>query len=265
MEKTFPKYSREKFMEACKNNDINFIQNAIENKLIKRVSLDFALESMKIAGSNGHINIIHYLFEDNSSNKFFSKHANSIFLYACLENRLNVVKYLIENHLSKIDKKDNNQRDNYSNINVGAYYATKMGNVKILDYLFNSNLPHFLPESLKDGVLFSYSCTSPGLNCIKYLFSKPELKKHIDLHFGGDMPFKRMFESLDLEAMKYFIFDLQIEKTQEITEFLDKLDGFSNIQAKKVKDFFAIREFKEGLTEELGTNEKIKSNKSLKI
>lgn len=264
MENKPVKYSSDKFMSACKNNDIEYVKTIIDQRTIKRVSRDFAHFTIAEAASNGHLEVVQYLLDSPNTNKGFYKYVEESFTKACSMGHLHVVQYLIENHSFSFlpDKKQ-------TILHYSACTAAKMGHIQVIDYLFSLNHQSFQPEILKHGVLLCYACVRGSVESLSYLFSKPELKKHLDIHCEQDLPFKHICGSWNLDAIKYFIFDLNINKTDCITKFLDKDynpdDKFANSYIHQAQEWFKLRQFNNSLEKELNENPQISTNKKLKI
>jgi ankyrin repeat protein len=234
----------------------------MEKGLIKRASYDFTYRTLGAAASNGNLEVVKLLVESPNSPKGFFIHKDNALLQACENGKLKVVKYLINTYPSFLKKRDKKF------LHYCGCVAAKWGHTKVLDYLFSLNHPDFNPEILKGGSLLCYACITGNLESLKYLFSKPGVMEHINIHCERDLPFKHVLGSADLNAIKYLIFDLNINKTNYITELLDKsckpVGTIVNPFAVQAQEWFKVRDFKQTLDNELN-HQNIFEKKKLKI
>lgn len=89
------------------------------------------------------------------------------------------------------------------------------------------------------------ACCRKNFKIVTFLLSSPTLKDHANIHANHDEPFFRIFHHEDLDMIKYLIFDLNIEKTQQIQDYLI---SSPNLQ---VESWFELRELNKSLNQEL--------------
>jgi hypothetical protein len=77
----------------------------------------------------------------------------------------------------------------------------------------------------------------------------PEFRFHADIHCGKDSPFRNAYFKRYMEIIKFFIFDMNIEKTQYIDEII------INYPNKEVLQMFEIRDLNNNLHNELTNND----------
>lgn len=92
---------------------------------------------------------------------------------------------------------------------------------------------------------FVLCCSSGDLNAAKYLLTSSDLKEKADLHNNDDWSFLWAYKNEHLEILRFLIFDMNIEKTNNIKKFL------RNEPNKDVEKMFELRELKEQLNIEL--------------
>ena len=100
---------------------------------------------------------------------------------------------------------------------------------------------------------FVDACEVGDLDAVKYLLTSDELKEHADIHAENDFGFILACNNGHLDVIKWLIFDYNIEKTKEISNFLksNKDDDF----VAQVKEMFASRDLKEDLSKSLNFGE----------
>ncbi len=76
---------------------------------------------------------------------------------------------------------------------------------------------HYISESFLSG-----ACKSGNLEMVKYLLTSDELKENSDYKKSKNLPFINALLWKSTEVLEYLIFDLKIEKNQEIIDILDK-------------------------------------------
>ena len=101
--------------------------------------------------------------------------------------------------------------------------------------------------------VFVSACSAGDLDVVKYLLESDELKEHADIHAENDFGFILACNNGHLDVIKWLIFDYNIEKTKEISNFLksNKDDDF----VAQVKEMFASRDLKEDLSKSLNFGE----------
>jgi hypothetical protein len=262
MEKKIIKYSSQKFIEACEQGDLSYVKSIMEQGTIKRASYDFTYETLGKAAYKGNLEIVKVLLESPNTPKGFFIHKDNALRQACENGQLHIVKYFIETYPSFLKETDRK-------LHYCGCVAAKWGHTNVLDYLFSLNHPDFNPDILNGGSLLCYACVTGELKSLKYLFSKPGVKEHLNIHCEEDLPFRHVLGSANLNAIKYLIFDLNINKTNHITEFLDKscepVGTIVNPFAVQTQEWFEVRDLKQTLDNELNSNPKISNDKKLKI
>ena len=100
---------------------------------------------------------------------------------------------------------------------------------------------------------FRFACFGGNLEIVKYLLTSSDLKEHADVHSDDDNGFRYACNSGKMEVIKYLIFDYNIEKTKEISDFLEKNkdEPFSG----EVEEMFLARDFKKDLLNSLNVGE----------
>lgn len=91
----------------------------------------------------------------------------------------------------------------------------------------------------------SWAAYKGHLNIVQYLLTSTELKKHADIHKNHDESFIWACNHNQLEIIKYFIFDRNIEKTKNIKNYL-----YSN-SSHPANHMFKARELSDELENEL--------------
>src|SRR5579875_483304 len=105
--------------------------------------------------------------------------------------------------------------------NLLFMYAFENNHLNVVDYLLHSSkVEDIKKQSIKSGQLLKNVCAYGNLNTIKYLFNLPELKDKLDIHVEKDECFRILATKNKMDVLAYLIFDLEIEKTEYINNFL---------------------------------------------
>src|SRR5579875_2680345 len=78
-----------------------------------------------------------------------------------------------------------------------------------------------LIDNLKNGNTLRIASRIGQLDTIKYILNNKFLKKHVNIHINGDAIFREALEAKQFDAIKYFIFDLNIEITHDINRMIN--------------------------------------------
>jgi hypothetical protein len=128
--------------------------------------------------------------------------------------------------------------------------AAKEGNLDILKFFF---FPQKMSESPKISIEkygndFLISAAREGqYNVFTYLLTNDKIKEHIDVHYRNDIIFRYVITNNHRELMKFLIFDINIDKTKNIDEFLKNKLPLSE-DAKKM---FEVKEMNTELHKDL--------------
>jgi hypothetical protein len=109
--------------------------------------------------------------------------------------------------------------------------------------------------NLKDGNTLIKASRFGQLEIIKYILNTDFLNKHVDIHVNDDAIFRAALEAKQVDILRYFIFDLNIEITPNIKRMIDINSDISNM--------FELRNINKSLNNELNNNSAI--TKKLKV
>lgn len=177
----------------------------------------------------------------DTNNYFNSEIYNSFFSY-CFDNNLDMVK-------SVISTERDNIKPFYDYVFAVSCSTENVEIVKCLASKENHSLFGNLTEAFNIGLL--EASKENQLEVIKYLVSLKEIS-----YFSS---FESLCESNMTNTLKYLIFDLNIEHTPEIDNYLKKRDN------EGVQNMFKIRLINEQLIKELDPSQSNKTNKHNKI
>lgn len=127
--------------------------------------------------------------------------------------------------------------------------AVKMGDFEAVQHLLASPKlkKHANLRSREDYPLREASLRG-DVAIVKYILTSPELTDRPDIHTQHDVAFRSAFINERIKLIEYFIYDLDIEKNDTISEFLN----FQNSDfADKVKKLFEKRELNKSLNNDL--------------
>jgi hypothetical protein len=166
------------------------------------------------------------------------------FRQACKHGHLDLVKYI----LTKTFGRTINLKSSYID---GVIYAADSGQLDILKYFLTSSeiLPINRP-SIENGQnkAFKQAVINGHLNIIQYVLTSPELSENANIHIDNDVGFENALQLKHLDILKYFIFDLNIEKTPYIIESLSRYPN------ETVNKYFEMRDLNLDLNADLDSN-----------
>lgn len=140
---------------------------------------------------------------------------NNMFVKACRENDLSTVEYLLTSSEIPIHAQIN-AKDTYGSVGLCAAIASRSTEVA------------------------------------KFLITSPKLRDKADIHINDESPFYYSVINENKELIELFIFELNIEKTELIINYMADFDD--NGYAEKL---FAMRELAQELEKNLLTTGKI--------
>ena len=111
-------------------------------------------------------------------------------------------------------------------------------------------------DQLGLNIRLASACNRGVLDEVKILLASSEFRFHADIHCGKDSPFRNAYFKPHLDIIKFFIFDMNIERTKHIDEMLLEYPN------QKVLQMFTSR-FKKELDNELTNN--YSQHKKLKL
>ena len=75
------------------------------------------------------------------------------------------------------------------------------------------------PENLNKELIMAVN--EERFEDVQLLLTSPFLKEHVDIHYDEDEAFRSLLRTRNMEILNYFIFDMNIEKTEFIVEHLE--------------------------------------------
>lgn len=211
-------------LQACEDGDLNALKYLLTSKELSinpspQCCSDTGLHN---ACEKGYLEIVKYLLTSPELKEHADIHSSDDWALqgACEYNHLEIIKYLLTS--TELKEHANMYADDSRVFHIACNNATKNGNFEIIDFFIRS----------------------------------PELKHHIDIHFFKDTFFNNAIFYKRLDLIKYFIFELNIQKTEDIELSLQcgYLDG--------VDKLFEIRAMNKELNAELVVDNHIQNKKA---
>lgn len=154
-------------------------------------------------------------------------------------------------------------------LNIEVIQACQNYEFEKLKYLLTApELKKHAQINYKGGnSLLETACILGNFPAVNFLFTSPELKGQLDKNASTDgsfspdffdNPFNYAVVGKHYDIVKFFIFDMNVEKTELMDYFLKKLEHAN------IDNWFKMRELNKNLQEDL-PNEDIKNNKKPKI
>jgi hypothetical protein len=189
-----------------------------------------------------------------SKAKKFTEYQNHGIDLICSNNHLDILKSLLT--IPEL-KEHLDLSSFYEKLDSFLFIACGNKSYEVMKYLLtSSDLEKQANLNTHSHYVINQLCIFGDLEMIKYVLSSPELTKHADIHANSDTPFKTIISKERLDIMEFLIFEMNIEKTESIKEFLSPGMPFH----KKVDGLFNVRE----LEKELSKNN-VKAGKPIKI
>lgn len=182
---------------------------------------------------------------------FSQEEFNTLFISACDSSNLEAMEFLLTNKNLK------HNADIHCADEKAFRFACKKGNLDVVKFLLasptiNEHVEIDTCQNTGATIAVSYN----HVEILKYLLTSPDLKKHLDPHFGDDLIFKMAANTQGYDIIYYLIFDYNIEKTEEIKQYL-----IENPNQQIIK-WFEQRDLNQDLNTELvSNNQKAERNK----
>jgi hypothetical protein len=234
---------------ACQNGDTEIIKNLLDSEGYKNTNQISTSRMLLTANDYNQLGIIKCILESNEARKKIDPLdvIKELVKTSAKKGYLGITKYLLEQPEVINNKK--------TEVPVSAALnAINYGKLDTLEYIldnFHDNT--VLNRSLKIGTLLSEACKDGELEIVKYLLDKTK----VNIHFNDDLCFKSSYDEDQFEVLRYFIFDLDLEKTGIIKDYMNQ------IFKPEVGNMFELRDLNKSLNQEL--TQKSSVNKRAKI
>lgn len=216
------KHQESNLYEAARTGDVNKLKNLLDTFVYGRREIEIAFA---LACMNGQYKIVQEMLTNsdealrpNVATPLHKGFTNALdgFFKACQNDYINIVKLILTNPDIK------NRPDPATTVLAGLRCAASAGNLDI----------------------------------IKYTLSLPEIKKQLDIVHNDVSVFYNALMSSQEEVIKYLIFDLYIEKTNEVVSIMNQ--AFDTNFFDWVNKMFATRDLENALSKSLSYKDKYK-------
>lgn len=102
--------------------------------------------------------------------------------------------------------------------------------------LFKSYCKGLTPEQLNRE--FLKAVEEERIEDVKLLLTSPYLQDYVDIHYDEDEAFRILCRKRNMEILNFFIFDMNIERTEFIVEHLETARGWYKHYGEEKKVFF---------------------------
>ncbi len=171
------------------------------------------------ACSKGNLEVIEYTINTKHIpfNLFRHLNLNTAFFIASENNQIKVIDYL-SNHQQLKD----NETKKYSP-NLYLHTAVMQGHKEMVEYLLLSKNPIISCDiHSEDDRALIYSFTYNHLDIAKFLLYSDKIEEHANIHTQKDSIFKFLCELNDPQPLEFLIFEMNIDKTDEIKKLLQE-------------------------------------------
>jgi len=238
-------------LKCCENGDLNTIE-----QLINQINFDspynfknrFAKKLFHTACGNEQIDIAKFLI----SSPYSDTHINQEFIITealeeSIHNRkLKSIDYLIND--STLNLQHNFYFSDY------LFKASNNDDLDLFKALLNIDNQNYNNISLLDKQsILNEACSKQSHKIIEYVCNTPELTKYVD----HDEWFELAAIYSNEKLLSFFIFDLNIQKSEKILNFFEEYD------VEEAKEMFTTRDAYNELNNELENKET--NSKKLKV
>jgi hypothetical protein len=197
--------------------------------------------------NNGHLEIIKILFNSPFEFTFNRPHEiQCFFTNAIKAGQIEIAKYLIDTPSVKIGS-------NFTTPYFGAIAAAEYGHLDILKYILEPSKNYLINSINPEAQIVEAACRKDNVPILQYLMTLPNYNLQKNLEKG----FESALHESNLNNLRYMIFDLNIEKNQNINRYLKK---YKNDEVEKM---FIIRDLNNSLQSELISSQN--KNKTMKV
>jgi hypothetical protein len=176
--------------------------------------------------------------------KFKNEDIDDAFIDACQDGNFEEVKYLLNSH-DLVKNADIHAYDD-----LGFRKACARGHLDIARYLLTSpELEEHADMNACENESLKVNSTNGNLYSVKFMTS-PEFKDKLKLDGVLEFFFKYVNQK-NVHVAHYFIFDLNIERTESINKIL------KDYPDSKLEKAFALRDLNKELNTELSINKEI--------
>lgn len=238
------------FVSACFNGDINRVKYLLNSSELRFNANPHYQDDagFRMALNHDYIDIVKYLTNSNEIKKpvDLKIYAIEVIRLACNNLDYEWVDELIPFTLV------HNKKSVWSLV----HDCCQTGNLNMVRYLLES--PKWGNQVNIDNGIFNSACRGNNIELIDYLLNS-QWKDIFDIHDDYDLPFITCCESESLELAKYFIFNLNIEKSFPIAEYLKENDCEFN---RHIQALFLKKELNQSLEFGLESKEHIKNKRN---
>lgn len=172
---------------------------------------------------------------------------NYVLADACQNGHLNIVQFVL------CSKELPLQAEINFNKGIPLNRACEKDQLHIIKYLLTSSeLKEHADIHARDDLGLRTACRNGNLELVKFLTSSVEFKEHSNIYAERSQPFANAFNHGHSEILKHFIFDLKMDMTEDIHEFLAYT--FLTGLKEELYEWVKVRQFKE-LVEDIPINE----------
>ncbi len=105
---------------------------------------------------------------------------------------------------------------------VKQYFFNACAKNQLGDVIFMLNNNYKISIELDDFMAIRTSCMFGSIDVLKYFYKKENPQKPINIHIKNDAPFRMATRMGKYEILEYLIFEKNLNKTKEITDYLKK-------------------------------------------
>ena len=138
--------------------------------------------------------------------------------------------------------------------------ACTYGHLDIVQHLMTSkDITKYTDINSSNFLGFEMACMNGWIDIVKYLTSSPELTTHIEFETIQDIGFITCLRNNQIDIIKHFIFDLNLKKDRNISNYLQQ--SYND----DVDKMFRIKELHLKLENEINSDKVVSKNQKLKI
>jgi len=149
-------------------------------------------------------------------------------------------------------------------INKEFVEACAKGNINLVEFFLTSPEIDYHPHiSINNDHALVWACRNNHNDTVKYLLSSPKIKDHANIHARDDFPFKQAFNYKSEDLLNFYIFELNIKKTQFISDFLVERKDSHQEWYKKAESMFQARDLNSELEKNISSDKMNQKNNKI--
>lgn len=207
-------------LDACEKGDLELVEKLIEKidfNLDCNIENKISLKLLSTSCKYGNLEIAKYLINSPHSSEYINigDNISNALSHSIANNQLPIISYLMN------EPSLNRSKLFYDSFSWQLSKATSADSLELFKTLLNLEHPkNSIAYLLAQEDKLSFACHDQHHKIIEYVIKTPALKEYVDL----DNWFEIVSTYNNKNLLNFFIFDLKIQPTDRIKEFIKEHD-----------------------------------------